>query len=113
MITKSGWNTQPWPLAIAQCPSEDALTLLQKTLDHGALGQQQKHLIKAIALHRSKTALDYLLLQLEQSGLQQATTIVIALNHYRNNSEIRETVANKVKQYNKPQLEQTFHEYWD
>ena len=99
-------------LAIAQQPTTEALQLLTAQLEQNALGLQQKHLIKAIALHRSSAAIDYLLDRLQDAGQQQALYIISALSNYRSNSEVRQLVAECIEQSQQPSLQQAFEEYW-
>jgi len=100
-------------LAIAECPDPAAFDILKQAIDDCFYPTKKTHLIKAVALHRSKQALSYLLALLESVGKQQGIAIIEALSIYRSNDDIRQQVTDKITKTHQSDIAQAFEKYWN
>lgn len=99
-------------LAIAEYKDPAAFEVLQEAVETAFYDTKKKYLIKALALHRSKQSVDYLLGRLDEAGKDEIHTIIEALSIYQTNDDLRRQVQNKIDTSQNQAMESAFKEYW-
>jgi hypothetical protein len=110
-------NDEEWveyaALAIAAYNDLTAFEVLKEAIEQAFYDSKKRHLIKAMALHRSKHTVDYLLVLLESAGSQEVDTIIEALAIYRTNDKIRQQVQTKIDGIDSQNAIDAFEKYWN
>ena len=100
-------------LAIAESHDSAAFTLLRDSIEQSFYDAKKHHLIKAMALHRSNHAIDFLLAQLTVVGRQEVESIIEALSIHRSNDGIRQRIKDAVNRLKQATAINAFNQFWN
>lgn len=100
-------------LALGQCHHQDAFLALKQAYEESVFETARRYCLKALSLHRSREALDFLLDRLPQVSASEGAFIVEALSIHTHRLEIRERLRETVEGACSSELRALLERYWD
>lgn len=100
-------------LALGQCHHLDAFMALKQAYEKSVFDMARRYCLKALSLHRSREALDFLLDLLPQVSASEGAFIVEALSIHKHRQDIRERLRETVAGSTSSALREALEQRWD
>ena len=100
-------------LALGQCPHQDAFLALKQAYEESVFETARRYCLKALSLHRSREALDFLLDLLPEASTSEGAFIVEALSIHKHRQDIRERLREAVAGSTSSGLRVVIEQYWE